>query len=104
MYQREQTTWNAGIGVWYNHPLWSLQSNAFSNDEQAAIDSQNDVTQAAIRSIDVNLPLSASTKVGSRIEFGLGITYHWIMQYSASAVERQWSHRISPTPSIYIRL
>lgn len=104
LYQREQITWNAGVGVWYNHPIWSLQSNAFSDAEQDAIDSQNDVTQAAIRSIDVHLPLSVSTNVGSEIEFGIGITYHWMMQYSASDVERQWSHRIAPTPSIYVRL
>lgn len=104
IYQQQNTQWNVGVGVGYCHPLWSLKSNAFTEEEQASFDAQNDVTNAQVRGLNIHLPISISTQFTEQIDLGIGITYNWTMHYTISDTERQWTHYTYPTPSIYLRL
>ena len=97
-------TWLTGIGVWYNAPIVNQSSDVFSEEEQESVDAQNSVVQAEIRSLDINIPLSIAIPVNPNIIMGIGITYHWVIQYTSNEVERQWTHQTFPTPSMYIQL
>lgn len=104
IYHQQHTQWNVGVGIGYCHPLWSLQSSAFTEEEQASFDAQNGVTNAQIRGLNIHLPISISTQITEQIDLGIGITYHWTMQYTTSDTERQFTHYTYPMPSIYLRL
>ena len=97
-------TWITGVGLWYNAPIWTQRSDLFTPEEQQSVDAQNDVVQASIRSLDINIPLSISIPITPNINMGIGITYHWLVQYASNELERQWTHQTFPTPSIYIQL
>ena len=104
LYTQNNIEWNIGVGIGYTHPLWSLTSDALTDEEQIAVNAQNSIINAQIRGLDIHLPFSISTPITETLELGIGITYHWMMHYTTSDTERQLTHNVYPMPSIYLRL